>query len=60
MLPLEAPLLAILVFSDLDECESGDAVCSGSCVNVPGGYYCSSVDGYGRVPGDPVDKRKTH
>ena len=34
------------LFSDIDECSSGVAMCDQNCVNEPGTFHCTCADGY--------------
>ena len=38
--------LMLIVFSDIDECEAADAVCSQICINLLGSYKCGCEEGY--------------
>ena len=38
--------LMLIGFSDIDECEAADAVCSQICINILGSYKCGCEEGY--------------
>ena len=38
--------LAIIIYSDIDECANENAGCNHLCINEYGSYHCQCRDGY--------------
>ena len=39
-------LVLIIIYQDINECNTNNGGCSQSCVNTLGGYYCTCNSGY--------------
>lgn len=55
-------MLIVLSFSDVDECELPEAVCTGEhqeCVNTNGSYKCRCASGFEEHDGACVEQAQT-